>query len=144
MQPATRARAPASPREAMDGFVAALRAKDIEAFLTLVRDDILLIGSEEGEVVHGRAELRALVERVLAAEATIGWDLSHAAVHERADVAWFAVETALEARHPSGVTRLPYRLSGVLVRDADGAWRWAQFHGSEPASPRAAPVPDAH
>lgn len=53
-----------TPRAAIDGFVAAMGAKDLDTMLRLVTDDILLIGSEGHEVARGHDEVRALLSAV--------------------------------------------------------------------------------
>jgi ketosteroid isomerase-like protein len=122
-----------SPQAAVDAFVAAMRAKDLEGMLRLVTDDIVLIGSEGHEVARGRDEVRTLLAEVMAAEASYGWDIARAEIREQGDVAWFAADTTLEARSGPHTTRLPYRLTGILLKCPGVAWRWWHFHGSEPA-----------
>ena len=49
------------------------------------------------------------------------------------DVAWLFASGEVVVTDHGADTRVPYRLTGVLER-RNGAWKWRQFHGSEPAT----------
>ena len=92
----------------------------------------LLVGSEPGEMARGRPAIAAFFEALYALPVTIGWDWSSLDAAAEGDVVWFFAEGHAVLDRGDRVDRLPYRLSGVLVR-RDGALLWQQFHGSEPA-----------
>jgi uncharacterized protein (TIGR02246 family) len=118
----------------LDALNTRVRARDVEGALALFvpEAEALLVGSSAGEVARGSEAIRALFERVFSAPYTVGWEWDEPRVAASGDVAWLFAEGALVLRRPEGETRRPYRLSAVFVRRAQG-WRWAQFHGAEPA-----------
>lgn len=96
-------------------------------------DEIILVGSENGEVASGRQEIQAFLERVFAREGTFSWEWDRIEAWGEGDLAWFFAEgwviyaTAKEQR------KMPYRASGVL-EGYGNRWLWRQYHGSEPVS----------
>ena len=119
--------------DALDGPWA---GRDVEGVVRLFADqpDITFWGDAGPERAVGREELRDMLTRLFAAYATgsfrIGYTERRVSVF--GDVA--VVNAAGEATwDPGDWTEevLPYRLTGVFVRTADG-WRWHTHHGSEP------------
>ncbi|MEJ2601482.1 MAG: nuclear transport factor 2 family protein [Anaerolineales bacterium] len=96
-------------------------------------DEVLLVGSETGEVALGRQALEAFFRRVFAREAVFSWEWDRIEVSHVGNLAWFFADgwvilsTAREQR------RAPYRISGVLEHH-DECWLWRQYHGSEPVT----------
>ncbi|HEX4690124.1 MAG TPA: nuclear transport factor 2 family protein [Solirubrobacteraceae bacterium] len=121
---------------AIGALIAGLRARDLEAALSVFEPDGALFGSESTERAVGLAELRALLEGILSGPWTIGWEWEDGAIvaGRDGDVAWFAAPCVARLVSGDGERTLPYRLSGVLRRGADdGTWRFALFNGAEPA-----------
>ena len=107
-------------------------AKDnsvIEAF----DDDaeVLLVGSELGEIAKGRHAIETFFTALFAAPVTIGWEWNRIDIGTEGATLWFFAEGRAVLDSAGEIKRLPYRLSGVLVR-RNGALYWRQFHGSEP------------
>jgi hypothetical protein len=92
---------------------------------------VLLVGSEPGEMAHGRPAIAAFFEALYALPITIGWDWASLDVAAEGDVVWFFAEGHAVLDRDGSIERVPYRLSGVLVRRG-GTLLWRQFHGSEP------------
>jgi ketosteroid isomerase-like protein len=90
-------------------------------------DDITLFGSELADTARGPAELRAHMEAIAGASATIRFDWTDKRVHVEGEVAWVTASGTLSV----GNRISPYQVVGVLVRRA-GEWRWHTFSGSEP------------
>jgi ketosteroid isomerase-like protein len=119
----------------VDAFDAALRARDLiaaEAVWTLDRPDVSILGSASGEVFIGPDAVRTCLAALTSRQTAHGWRWVDRQVSVVGDVAWVTAEAPWQTVHPDGtVTERPYRVTGVLVR-VDGAWRWCQYHGSEP------------
>jgi ketosteroid isomerase-like protein len=92
-----------------------------------------LYGSEADEVVVGPDKIRAFPTKLLARPGPV-FTLESVALSWNGDVAWFTSGAVVQVS--SSGARLPYRLTGVLVR-REGKWLWALFNGSEPLPPRA-------
>lgn len=138
LTPSTSLTPPADVRQAIlasvDSLNANVRSKSIDGTLDLFvpEAEVLLVGSSPGELARGPVALRALLSRVFESPYSIGWEWDERYVSAYGPVAWVYTEGALVMARDGNVVRRPYRMSGVLVRRPEG-WRWAQFHGSEPA-----------
>ena len=93
--------------------------------------EVLLVGSEVGEVVRGHQALGRFFAEIFALPLRIKWVWDDIEAGAQGETVWFFAEGAAVVLRDGIETRRPYRLSGVLVRTADGL-RWRQFHGAEP------------
>ena len=55
-------------------------------------DDVLLIGSEAGEVAKGKHELEAFFRRIYAREASYSWEWERIDASHAGDLVWFFAE----------------------------------------------------
>jgi hypothetical protein len=112
-------------------------------------DEVLLVGSDAGEVAAGRGEIEAFFTRVFARPVTFSWqwdrleawhpgalspsgDKSSGGDRAQAcDVVWFFAEGWVILSTAEQQRRTPYRVSGVIERHGE-RWLWRQYHGSEP------------
>lgn len=94
--------------------------------------EVLLVGSENGEVVEGPAALRDFFTRVFRAPANVGWEWRKVRISCADNVAWLFAEGEVVIVTDAKPQRRPYRLTGVLQRQGK-RWLWRHFHGSEPA-----------
>jgi ketosteroid isomerase-like protein len=90
-------------------------------------DDVTLFGSEQADTARGPAELRAHMEAIAGASATIRFAWTDKRVHVEGEVAWVTASGTLAVDDRVG----PYQVACVLVRRA-GQWRLHTFSGSEP------------
>ena len=107
-------------RQALAALDDAFERQDLEAALALCTDDIVFIGSGEGEEAVGRDAIgpmfAALAPHLDGVDFSVlvAWGHAHLVTRRRSDT-------------------LRYRLTGVLVRGED-RWLWRVHHGSEPGS----------
>lgn len=94
-------------------------------------DDVLLIGSDAGEVAADRQALKAFFDRVFARENTFSWEWDRLDVSHDENLAWFFAEGRVVLTTAQEQRKAPYRVSGVLERQGE-RWLWRQYHGSEP------------
>lgn len=96
-------------------------------------DDVLLVGSESGEIAKGRQHLEAFFARIFAREVTFSWEWERIEASQAGDLAWFFAEGWVVLSSLQGQRKSPYRVSGVLERHGE-RWLWRQYHGSEPVT----------
>ena len=96
-------------------------------------DEILLIGSDAGEVARGRREVQAFFERIFASELSFSWEWDRLDVSQAGELAWFFAEGLVILTTAHEQRKAPYRISGVLERHGE-RWLWRQYHGSEPVA----------
>ncbi|MEJ2709154.1 MAG: nuclear transport factor 2 family protein [Anaerolineales bacterium] len=96
-------------------------------------DEVLLVGSEAGEVASGRHALEAFFRHVFAREAAFAWQWDRIEVSHAGNLAWFFADGWVILSTAKKQRRAPYRISGVLERHG-GRWLWRQYHGSEPVT----------
>ena len=93
--------------------------------------DAMLVGSEPGEVAHGREAIRTLLAGIHAKPYRVTWQWDSVDATIEGETGWFFAEGSAIMDDGGQLRRLAYRLAGVLHL-ADGHWRWRLFHGSEP------------
>lgn len=124
----------AEVRRALAQFDAAAAAGDVKGCLALFeeRADILLVGSDKGEVFKGPAAMEGWLAALLRGN-RFSWEMDRVDISHNGDTAWAFVEGRMVVKDPAGRLRFkaPYRFSAVLVRRGDG-WAWRLFHGSAP------------
>jgi ketosteroid isomerase-like protein len=96
-------------------------------------DEVLLVGSDAGEVATGRQELEAFFARIFARDTTFSWEWDRIDVSHAGDLAWFFAEGRVVLSTAKEQRRAPYRITGVLERHGE-RWLWRQYHGSEPVT----------
>ena len=125
----------AAVRAALAALDAAFERRDAAAALDLCTDDVVFIGSGDGEEAVGRdavaAMVAALAPEMDGAAFSLAWDSVD--VDIRGDMALLAALGTARLETPRRVATMRYRLTGVLLR-ADGRWLWRVHHGSEPAA----------
>ncbi|MEO7743019.1 MAG: nuclear transport factor 2 family protein [Usitatibacter sp.] len=108
--------------------------KDMAVLSEFAADaDVLLVGSERGEVVEGPAGLRDFFQRVFRSPAHIGWEWRKVRISSSDNIAWLFAEGEVVIVVDARPQRRPYRLTGVLERQ-HRRWFWKHFHGAEPSA----------
>ena len=125
----------AAVRDAFDALEAAFERHDMDAVLDLCTEDVVFIGSGDGEEAIGREAIQpmfdSLATQLEGLEFVLTWDsvdvdvLGDVAVL----VAWGQARLVTGRRDES----VRYRFTGVLVRSS-GRWLWRVHHGSEPGA----------
>jgi ketosteroid isomerase-like protein len=101
--------------------------RTFEGALAVLTPDVVLMGSEAGELAKGLDEVRRLLEHLFSQPVSFRWTWKWREVSAAGPVAWVIAEATFGGTHP-------YRMTVVLEKRA-GRWLWTQFHGSEPAPP---------
>jgi len=119
-------------REVLERFNELVSTRNLDVLAEFAPgDEVLLVGSEAGEVASGRQELQAFFTRVFERENTFSWEWDRLEVSHQGNVAWFFAEGRVVLSTPNEQRKSAYRISGVLERQGE-RWLWRQYHGSEP------------
>src|SRR5213593_1869748 len=97
-------------------FSQRLDARDLEGVLDLFwpDDDVILVGSEAGEVARGREEIRRALEELFGRGEAYSFDWERHDISMSGDLAWLFAEGVVAVRGDDGMSeRLPYRVGGV-------------------------------
>ena len=122
----------ADPRDALIRFTTLLEHRDPALIDEFASDpDVVVVGSEANEIEIGRDQIAQMI-KTLAAGPAVRFEWKQTRSGSKGDVAWLFASGDAIVTDQGKETRLPYRLTGVLERQS-GAWKWRQFHGSEPA-----------
>jgi uncharacterized protein (TIGR02246 family) len=119
---------------AIDKWNETANRADLEGFMALFddSDNVILAGSDRGEVYRGRKEIRAWLAQLFKHN-RFSWDLSHSDIDANGNTAWAFVDGTMTVTEDTGtVKKVPYRFSGVLVKRGHD-WKWRLFDGSIPA-----------
>ncbi len=121
-------------REMLERFNDLVSTQNLQVLAEIASDnEVLLVGSEAGEVAKGRQELEAFFARIFAGDATYSWEWDRIDVSHTGDLAWFFADGWVVLSTAKEQRRSPYRITGVLERHG-GQWLWRQYHGSEPVT----------
>lgn len=123
----------AEVRDVVERFDEALEHRDLATAMSMCTNDVVFIGSGEGEQAVGQEAVVRMVTEL--APRSAGTDFTIAGstldVSVYGDVALVTSFGTAELRSPRRIRTGPYRLTGTLLR-VDGTWKWAAYHGSEP------------
>jgi ketosteroid isomerase-like protein len=121
-------------RRALDQFNDAAGQGNVAACLALFDEnaDILMVGSDRGEVFKGRSAMAQWLGKLMVKN-RFGWRMDRVDISHHRETAWAFVEGTMILKDEFGKVRgsTPYRFSAVLVKRGDG-WAWRLFHGSVP------------
>lgn len=122
------------PGDALARFTTLLEHRDPALIDEFADDpDVVVIGSEARELEIGRDQIAQMITSLTSGPA-VRFEWTQTRSSSRGDVAWLFATGNVVITDKGTSTRVPYRLTGVLER-RNGAWKWRQFHGSEPAMP---------
>jgi len=119
--------------DALTALDEAFERRDLQAALDLCTEDVVFIGSGEGEEAVGREKIgpmfAAVAPHLEGMKFSLAWE--GVEVEVLGDVAvlyaWGPATLVTSRRS----TSFRYRLTAVLVRDGE-RWLWRIHHGSEP------------
>jgi uncharacterized protein (TIGR02246 family) len=125
------------PEEILDRYTAAVRAKDVEAFLALYADEVRTFDLWSVWSYDGEEALRAMVEEWFGSPDTapvVGVEFDDVRVEVGADVAGLSAFTTFRGLTAEGgeLRSMNNRLTWLLRRDGDG-WKIVHEHTSAPA-----------
>jgi ketosteroid isomerase-like protein len=107
--------------------------RDLDKFMSLFDDapDIMLVGSDSGEVFKGKQQIEDWL-KMLFGFASFSWDMNRIDIDHYQNTAWVFMEGYMVVTFDSGKTRrTTYRFTGVLVKQKN-EWKWRLFNGSVP------------
>lgn len=122
----------------LEAYAAAVRAKDVDAFVGLYEDDVRTFDLWSEWSYDGTAALRGMVAEwfgSLGADEVVEVEFDEVRAQTGDDVAAVSAFTTFRAVSPEGEERrsMNNRLTWVLRKDAGGAWKIAHEHTSAPA-----------
>jgi ketosteroid isomerase-like protein len=122
-------------QKAIDGFSETSGRGDLAGVLAKFDDqaDILLVGSDTGEIYKGRAAMEVWLGSLYKSSG-FSWQMDRVDISHNGNTAWAFVEGKMKVTNKStGKLRFsnPYRFSVVFVRK-ENHWVLRLFHGSAP------------
>ena len=125
-------------KEMLTAYVAAVRAKDVDAFLDLYADDVRSFDLWSVWSYDGKDALRGMVAEwfgSLPDDEVVAVRFDEVRTQTGPDVAAVTAFTTFAAESPDGaeLRSMNNRLTWVLRKDADGAWKIVHEHTSAPA-----------
>jgi uncharacterized protein (TIGR02246 family) len=124
--------------EMLEAYAAAVRAKDVDAFVGLYEDDIRTFDLWSVWAYDGKPEFREMVREwfiSLPEDEVVEVSFDEVRTQGGDDVGGLSAYTTFRALSPDGkeLRSMNNRLTWVLRKGADGAWRVAHEHTSAPA-----------
>lgn len=123
--------------EMLTAYAAAVRAKDVDAFLGLYADDVRTFDLWQEWTYDGKEALRRMVEEWFGSVGTdtIVVEFDSVRVETGSDVAGVSAFTTFSGISAEGeaLRSMNNRLTWVLRREDDGSWKIVHEHTSAPA-----------
>jgi uncharacterized protein (TIGR02246 family) len=124
--------------ELLDAYAAAVRAKDVDAFVGLYADDVRTFDLWSEWSYDGKPALREMVSEwfgSLPDDEVVAVRFDDVRAQTGSDVAAVSAFTTFAAVAPDGteLRSMNNRLTWVLRKEPDGAWKIAHEHTSAPA-----------
>jgi uncharacterized protein (TIGR02246 family) len=124
--------------EMLEAYAAAVRAKDVDAFVGLYADDVRTFDLWRKWSYDGKEALRAMVSEwfgSLEDDEIVAVAFDDVRSQAGADVGAVSAFTTFAAVSPDGteLRSMNNRLTWVLRKDAEGSWKIAHEHTSAPA-----------
>ncbi len=107
--------------------------RDVNHFMDLFDEnaDIIVVGSDSGEVFKGRNQIETWM-KMLFAHRSFSWDMNRVDIHHNGNTAWVFMDGNMIVSNDKGKTvKFPYRFTGILVK-VKNTWKWRLFDGSVP------------
>ena len=122
----------------LEAYAAAVRAKDVDAFLDLYADDVRTFDLWSDWSYDGKEALRAMVSEwfgSLGDDEVVAVRFDDVCTQAGADVGAISAFTTFAAVSPEGaeLRSMNNRLTWVLRREGEGAWKVVHEHTSAPA-----------
>ena len=122
----------------LDSYAAAVRAKDVDAFVGLYADDVRTFDLWSEWSYDGKPAFREMVTEwfgSLPEDEVVAVEFDEVRTQAGEDVAAVSAFTTFAAVAPDGteLRSMNNRLTWILRKDADGAWKIAHEHTSAPA-----------
>lgn len=121
-------------RRSIDRINQALATQDLQTVMSIYddADDIVVIGSDSGEVFIGRERVRMFMKMIVSLPFVFSFDLNQVVINHDERNAWVFVDGNMVHTRSSGkVTKVPYRIMAVMVQRGTD-WKWKVFSGSIP------------
>ena len=122
----------------LDAYADAVRAKDVDGFVDLYADDVRAFDLWSEWSYDGKDALRGMVAEwfgSLPDDEVVAVKFDEVRTQSGTDVAAVSAFTTFAAESPDGteLRSMNNRLTWILRRDADGAWKIVHEHTSAPA-----------
>jgi uncharacterized protein (TIGR02246 family) len=123
--------------EMLDAYAAAVRAKDVDAFVGLYEDDVRTFDLWSEWSYDGKAALRGMVEEWFGSLGTdvVAVEFDEVRTQGADDVGALSAFLTFRGLSAEGeeLRSMNNRLTWVLRKDGDGEWKIAHEHTSAPA-----------
>jgi ketosteroid isomerase-like protein len=93
--------------------------------------DIMVVGSDSGEVFKGKEQIENWM-KMLFAHRSFSWDMTRVDIDSNENTAWVFMDGFMIVTSDKGKTaKFPYRFTGILVK-VKKDWKWRLFDGAVP------------
>jgi ketosteroid isomerase-like protein len=119
--------------EALKAWNTAAKNSDTEKLMSLYDDseNIMLIGSNKGEIWKGKDQIRGHLVSIFPQE-SVSWDMTRIDIDGNNNTAWVFVDgSIILSENKAEPIKAPYRFTGIMVKK-NNVWKWRLFDGSMP------------
>jgi hypothetical protein len=96
-----------------------------------ISDNIMVIGSDSGEVFKGKNQISGWLNAIFKHN-SFSWEMNRTDIDYNENTAWIFMDGSMIVTNDKGkIRKTPYRFTGIMVRKK-GEWKWRLFDGSIP------------
>jgi hypothetical protein len=121
-------------RKSLNRMNEMLATKNLDSVMTIYEDadDIMVIGSDSGEVFIGKKRVQEFMKVIVSMPFVFSFDLDQVSINHNKNIAWVFVDGKMvHTRNNVKVSKVPYRIMAVMVKKCND-WKWKVFSGSIP------------
>jgi ketosteroid isomerase-like protein len=119
--------------EALKLWNNAAKNSDTDQLMSLFdnSENIMLIGSNKGEIWKGKDQIKGHLNSIFPQE-SVSWEMTRVDIDGNNNTAWVFVDGSIIISDKKGEpVKAPYRFTGIMVKK-DKVWKWRLFDGSIP------------
>lgn len=119
--------------KALELWNATAKNSNVDQAISLFDDseNILLVGSDSGEVFKGKNQIKEWLTQLFD-YASFSWEMDRIDIDYSGNTAWVFVDGKMVVETKAGkIRKPPYRFTGILVKKGN-EWKWRLFNGSNP------------
>ena len=95
-------------------------------------DDIIVVGSDTGEIFIGRERVKYFMQALIDMPFVFSFEMDLVSINAGQNTAWAFVDGKMvHTKNDGTALKIPYRIMAVMVKK-DGGWKWKVFSGSIP------------
>jgi len=121
-------------RKCLNRINEVLATRNLETIMSVFddTDDIIVVGSDTGEIFIGRERVKYFMQALIDMPFVFSFEMDLVSINAGQNTAWAFVDGKMvHTKNDGTALKIPYRIMAVMVKK-DSGWKWKVFSGSIP------------